>query len=429
MSWMLGRWSLFFALAAPVLVSACSTSSTDAGDEDAESDVTGGSRYAGVFTSYGAAGVRPEGNVWELNVRPDKTFELYVQGLYGCKRYAGYDCPSTWNDGALGYTTVSGTWSSTRLGLTVQPTGEGLPADPISLTMKFNGSKVDLSGEIANRPVSGSLDVEALDAKAHTTKDSDLDGTWIADSPIDKDGDQPAIVGSTLYVKGWRHTVKFDTAAHTWSETRGDENPTNARLGTFRIAGRPDGSGGGLVVLQDGSLPDIPAITAVEKDRLTFEVTQGRTLTLHRQTAEEAALSDALATLDITQVATDLSADEMARQGKDYPSAVSFGDAVKAALGSFLGDASDPESPLALMANVPADNYCHRADPKRAIRCFLDSHDATLGILTEGESAQHGEKVDANWIFTLSLPQVSDHGHWAVVDRTGKVKVYNYGFN
>lgn len=40
-----------------------------------------------------------------------------------------------------------------------------------------------------------------------------------------------------------------------------------------------------------------------------------------------------------------------------------------------------------------------------------------------------GETVQDNWIFMLRLPNFSDHVHWAVVDRSGIKRAYNYGFN
>ena len=42
---------------------------------------------------------------------------------------------------------------------------------------------------------------------------------------------------------------------------------------------------------------------------------------------------------------------------------------------------------------------------------------------------EDGERVEENWIFVLSLPDLSDHIYWAIVDREGKLPAYNYGFN
>ena len=43
---------------------------------------------------------------------------------------------------------------------------------------------------------------------------------------------------------------------------------------------------------------------------------------------------------------------------------------------------------------------------------------------------ERGETIFKNWIMYLWIPDYSDHGHWAVTDRSGKGRpTYNYGFN
>ena len=42
---------------------------------------------------------------------------------------------------------------------------------------------------------------------------------------------------------------------------------------------------------------------------------------------------------------------------------------------------------------------------------------------------EEGEKVDDNWVFFLSLPTLSDHLYWVIVNRNGEKDPYLYGFN
>ena len=42
---------------------------------------------------------------------------------------------------------------------------------------------------------------------------------------------------------------------------------------------------------------------------------------------------------------------------------------------------------------------------------------------------EEGERVEQNWIFFLSLPTLSDHLYWVIIDRVGEKEGYVYGFN
>jgi len=42
---------------------------------------------------------------------------------------------------------------------------------------------------------------------------------------------------------------------------------------------------------------------------------------------------------------------------------------------------------------------------------------------------EQGERVENNWVFMLSLPTLSDHIFWSIVERSGKNQTYSYGFN
>lgn len=42
---------------------------------------------------------------------------------------------------------------------------------------------------------------------------------------------------------------------------------------------------------------------------------------------------------------------------------------------------------------------------------------------------ENGETAADNWVFSLSLSQLSDHLYWVIIDRQGEKEPYVYGFN
>jgi hypothetical protein len=113
--------------------------------------------------------------------------------------------------------------------------------------------------------------------------------------------------------------------------------------------------------------------------------------------------------------------------------------AARSAILSFLNDPLDEESPLALaieaafeQSGLPVSSQVPAAvmDDARAILIAeLASARTTIRLVAAGEEAEHGEISGPNWIFRMTAKGLSDHVFWAVVDRTGHIHVYNYGFN
>jgi hypothetical protein len=409
-------------------LAACSAAD-DGTDDTSEGAVSASTEFAGLFDSFPHAEGFQDGTVWQLDVRPDGRFSMFVQGLYGCDRYAGYSCPSSWSDGYAGWTQVDGEWKARAGGVTLQPKGEGRPSDPIKLDLAIHGTQLDLSGTIVpNRHIDGHLTVRALDAKPHTAKEADLGGNWVADTSMDDDGDHPSITGSSLYVRDYKHLVVFDAASRTLGEARSNIVPKTLDAGKYRVAGAPDGSGAGVLIFNE-QWPEHETIALASADRLTFDFGGGRSLSMHRMTPNETATGVALDATKLGVLRVSLDDAEIKRQASSYPSTVNFGDALRAALDSFVTNADDPESVRALAADLPADHPCHRVDTARAARCLIDDSKAMLTIVETGKLAEHGEEVQANWIFKLSVPSLSDHVHFAVVDRSGKTPAYNYGVN
>lgn len=106
-------------------------------------------------------------------------------------------------------------------------------------------------------------------------------------------------------------------------------------------------------------------------------------------------------------------------------------DAIKKGLESLLTDSSDAESPLALVLELVSDESAARA----ALQDFLNrgsTHFALVPLVWNHQPgiypAEHGESVESNWVFFMSVSDLSDHLFWSIVPRDGSA-VTNYGFN
>ncbi len=121
-----------------------------------------------------------------------------------------------------------------------------------------------------------------------------------------------------------------------------------------------------------------------------------------------------------------------------------FEEALAKALATLLASKNDAETPYNLVnelfSNIPAEAPDREDQVMDQVRIFFNT--GRLGLLPEYDlndpeswenlpySIPEGnELVEDNWIFVLSLPDLSDHIYWAIVDRTGEKPAYAYGFN
>ncbi len=113
-------------------------------------------------------------------------------------------------------------------------------------------------------------------------------------------------------------------------------------------------------------------------------------------------------------------------------SKVTFVDALKLAIQSFLEDDTEIESPLGQMLNDPGafglPQGADKAAATKVLRSYLNQPTSTLTLQTAKSQypPENGEKVDTNWIFLLELKEISGL-YWAIVDRSGTKAAYNYG--
>lgn len=111
--------------------------------------------------------------------------------------------------------------------------------------------------------------------------------------------------------------------------------------------------------------------------------------------------------------------DTVEQETRDFKNDISHEAALRMALESFLKEDRDPESPLAIAGS-----------PQR-LRRLLDHSSSVVHLLRSDESPE-GYTSDATtraWIFQLSIPRLSDHVYWAVIDRQGRSLPFNFGVN
>ncbi len=106
-------------------------------------------------------------------------------------------------------------------------------------------------------------------------------------------------------------------------------------------------------------------------------------------------------------------------------------DAIAKGLESLLTDASDAESPLALVLDLLNDERAARA----ALSAFLNRKSTRFALVPLDWNrepgiypAENGESVESNWVFFMTASDLSDHLFWSIVPRDGGA-VTNYGFN
>ncbi len=134
-----------------------------------------------------------------------------------------------------------------------------------------------------------------------------------------------------------------------------------------------------------------------------------------------------------------ISANVVCQMKHRFPLPVDVVSATVAAMTSFISDAKDIESPLALATllafeelgiretqPIPVDVRI-RAD--EILKFHLNSPLTTFSIEPLDAVAEHGEVSGPLWIFKMTAKSFSDHIFWAIVDRRGVAPTYNYGFN
>ncbi|MDX1940352.1 MAG: hypothetical protein SFU99_07360 [Saprospiraceae bacterium] len=206
-----------------------------------------------------------------------------------------------------------------------------------------------------------------------------------------------------------------------------------------------------LKIAQDG-----PGITIIEKATLHyirqhFHWTGAAAAWFEEQFAQselfdlQELIQSAKLIFQLPGLEFDIDEKEVKLQSQLPNNHVTFEQALNTGLASFLFDANDLESPRNLVMEVHQifrKNFASEEDWNEALT------DKVQAYLNEGgrfrllpvslpaneddldfNPPENGETMRDNWVFYLYLDTLSDHGHWAIIDRTGAKPAYNYGFN
>lgn len=89
--------------------------------------------------------------------------------------------------------------------------------------------------------------------------------------------------------------------------------------------------------------------------------------------------------------------------------------------------------PVAGKSQGPDDKEGLKATRERLIDYF-NREGTELVLLEEGKEGrgfapERGEDLKKNWVFSLTIPSLSDHIYWIVVAKDSSEKAYVYGFN
>lgn len=132
----------------------------------------------------------------------------------------------------------------------------------------------------------------------------------------------------------------------------------------------------------------------------------------------------------LVNMTIDIPEAEVEYQSAKFKNIVSFEDALRSALKSFMEDGTDSASPLGQIF----DDYYGESEKrqKEILFEYMNRSDTYLELVSsdEGiESAEGGESTKENWIFYLRITSYAYTLQWAIADRSGKNPTYNYGFN
>ncbi|MDX2091397.1 MAG: hypothetical protein SFX73_26290 [Kofleriaceae bacterium] len=242
------------------------------------------SAYAGTYTAYGR-GDLPEGGIFELMLHDTGRFHMTVEAVHACNA-PGHGCSSSWSDGWTGSSYIYGTWAPKQGGggvsLTPRNDATGQVGWKFDLAMIRTGDHLDVTGKDGSLQLTGSMDVQALFAGAHSVTDAAVDGTW----KVAKVGSDPdatvSLWGFSLVLNGAEHQATFDAETNEFCEL--SPNTNNApKCGVYQIANDPKGGTRGVIYGYRGTEFAALRITTKTASKMTLTSDEGTVFTLMKQ--------------------------------------------------------------------------------------------------------------------------------------------------
>lgn len=144
-----------------------------------------------------------------------------------------------------------------------------------------------------------------------------------------------------------------------------------------------------------------------------------RDVTLRCSGEFEDSVSGVLEDLGVASASTFFPKGEARRQSRRYPGALCPDVAMKLAVDAILTDRA-PEALGSVGAEVGSG--------KCSAECYFNRRSSLFGMVADGGSpianqvlpaAPDGDSLRDSWVFFLSVPDLSEHGYWALVARDG----------
>ncbi len=99
------------------------------------------------------------------------------------------------------------------------------------------------------------------------------------------------------------------------------------------------------------------------------------------------------------------------------------------AIHTIFHDDRDLESPLQLLV---AEGFTKRRDQEEVLKGLMADPKTRLEVFAPDRGLfppERGESDQDFWIFCLTIPALSDHLFWVLLDKSGQKQPYIYGFN
>lgn len=152
-------------------------------------------------------------------------------------------------------------------------------------------------------------------------------------------------------------------------------------------------------------------------------------------------INEVLKAFEVEPLGVFVEAEEAIAQENIQPRRVAFKTALRLAIENILTDGKSIESPRSIVMETFGlfpDGFDSNEGWDNALTAkvkeFVLEGKMYLVERERSEEAAYfppedGEEVETNWIWALSLPTLSDHLFWVIIDRTAMEPPYNYGFN
>jgi OOP family OmpA-OmpF porin len=221
-----------------------------------------------------------------------------------------------------------------------------------------------------------------------------------------------------------------------------------------------EGRGDGRISQKDAeiiwtSIQDGTGITATEKRTVqylidTFNWSDKAELWIREQLDLRTETEDGERSIDhiivvefkLSQLAYQIDPADVEEQEQLPGNQIAFTDALRLALDTLLTSNSPRESPRYIIQEVfglfPEEDPEAGEKITEHLREFLQQGELRL-LPNEDWSdydaefdfnpPEERESGDLNWVFSLSLPTLSDHIYWIIVPRSGEEEAFIYGFN